>query len=50
MGGGQPSGRSQPRKDFTIVKKRGIIPDGLVQRRLDSTKFLAGDVLNSDNN
>ena len=34
---GQPSiGRSRPRKDFTIVKKRGIIPDGLVQRRLDS--------------
>ena len=35
--GGQPSiGRSRPRKDFRIVKKRGIIPDGLVQRRLDS--------------
>ena len=34
---GQPSiGKSRPRKDFTIVKKRGIIPDGLVQRRLDS--------------
>ena len=34
---GQPSiERSRPRKDFTIVKKRGIIPDGLVQRRLDS--------------
>ena len=35
--GGQPSiGRSRPRRDFSIVKKRGIIPDGLVQRRLDS--------------
>ena len=27
------------RKDFRIIKKRGIIPDGLVQSRLDS--FLA---------
>ena len=33
VGGGQPSGgNSRPRKDFTFVKKRGIIPDGLVQK------------------
>ena len=33
---GQPSRDSRPRKDFRVVKKRGIIPDGLVRRRLDS--------------
>ena len=39
--GGQPSGgRSRPRKDFTLVKKRGIIPDGLVQRKLDLFKIV----------
>ena len=26
---------SRPKNEFTLVKKRGIIPDGLVQRRLD---------------
>ena len=35
--GGQHSSRtSRPRKDFTLVKKKGIVPDGLVQGRLDS--------------
>ena len=34
--GGQSSRNSRPKKDFRIVKKRGRISDGLVQRRLDS--------------
>ena len=27
---------SRKRADFKLVKKRGIVPDGLVQRRLDT--------------